>query len=120
MSDQTIFVVRESYLGPAVGRGFHLSRECPTIKDAYVEEINDREAQLLGLGVCKVCHKRVNGGPAIDVLEGFFGEDWPLELPPDHSASNPRDWAWKLHDYLRDHNGYIAFRKPKDGASSPS
>lgn len=111
MSNQTIFVVRESHLGPAVGRGFHLSRECPTIRDAYVEEINDREAQLLGLGVCKVCDRRARGGPAIDALEGFFGEDWP-DAAVD-TLGDPNSCAWRLSDYLKERGFYIAQRKPK-------
>lgn len=109
MNDDNTYVVTDTS-GKAIGRKYHIGNGCPTFTDTpnYVQ-VSTHEIGLLGLKLCAVCEKRKSGGPAIDVLEGFFGEDWPFA----DGWGAPRDGAWALLDYLKDHNGYIAFRKPK-------
>lgn len=97
---------------------FHLYQDCPVVRDREdneVIEISEREGELLGLKVCSQCIKRATGGPAIEALEGFFGEDWPTEVASEAATSeNPRDMAWQLYDYLKERGFYIARRRSGD------
>lgn len=96
--------------GVADARRWHAFRDCSTLRgaeDVDLETISDREATLLGVSACSVCEKRKSGGPAIDALEGFFGEDWPYA---DGKEDDPRHTAWRLVDYLKERNVYLAVR----------
>lgn len=93
---------------------FHLFNDCASVKDAKLDELTDREIALLGLRGCSVCSRRQTGGPALEVLEGFFGEDWPAEYTAENFQEEPRDLAWKLVEYLKERNVYLAVRRPKD------
>lgn len=92
--------------GKAASRRFHLFDNCSFLDGSKTKKLTVGESALLGLKQCVVCEKRRAGGPAIEVLEGFFGEDWQAD-------TEPRDAAWSLHSYLREHNWYLAQRKPK-------
>jgi hypothetical protein len=99
--------VRITDKGVADARRYHMFKDCSTLRgaeDIDLETISDREATLLGVSVCSVCEKRKSGGPAIDALEGFFGEDFPTY------GGEPRELAWKLVDYLKERNIYLAQR----------
>lgn len=96
--------------GKAASRRVHLYEDCSFVKDDTLKRLSPAEQQLLGLKQCTVCERRRAGGPAIEVLEGFFGEDWPDPLT---DAPDPRESAWRLYSYLREHNWYLAQRKPK-------
>lgn len=104
--------------GRAESQRFHWYLNCSFVKDRKPEEletISERETKLLGLKVCSVCDRRKSGGKAIEVLEGFFGEDWPYMNPDPVGglAYDPRDVAWKLQEYLKGHNVYLAVRSAK-------
>lgn len=107
--------VRITDNGVADARRFHLFNDCAMLKgasgDSELENLSEREANLLGLKACSVCEKRESGGPAIDVLEGFFGEDWPYDTNPLDTSGGPRDLAWKCIDYLKERGFYIASRR---------
>lgn len=100
--------------GKATSRRFHIYEDCKTLLDTTagkLEPVNASTITLLGLKECAVCEKRSTGGPAIDVLEGFFGEDWQDST----NDGTPVGWAWRLYEYLKERSFYIAQRKPKGG-----
>lgn len=90
---------------------YHLFRDCSfisTVDEETVTAVGERESTLLGLKVCSLCERRKTGGPAVEALEGFFGEDHD-----DTASTDPRDVAWRLVNYLRERNFYIAQRGAK-------
>lgn len=89
---------------------FHLYPDCSFIDDATTEQVTEREVELLGLKKCRVCERRETGGPAVEILEGFFGEDWPYGGAPSVNEG-PRETAWKLKTYLEQNGAYISVRK---------
>lgn len=102
--------VRITDKGVANARCYHMFKDCSTLRaaeDVDLETISDREATLLGVSACSICEKRKSGGPAIDALEGFFGEDYPSL---DDRGIEPRNMAWLLVDYLKERNIYLAQR----------
>lgn len=104
--------------GRAVSRRWHRYQDCPMYDPIEAEgTVTEREASLLGLKECAVCAKRAEGGPALELLEGFFGEDWPSHIA-DATTDNPRDMARACIDYLRERNAFIAIRKPKSEEAS--
>lgn len=98
--------------GKVTSKRVHLYDDCSALEEVSRRSLTEREQQLLGLSQCTRCEKRRAGGPAIEVLEGFFGEDWPYT--DEQIDDGPSGAAWKLHSYLREHNFYLAQRKPKD------
>lgn len=95
--------------GKAASRRVHLYEDCSFVKDDKTKRLSVAEQQLLGLKQCTVCEKRQAGGPAIEVLEGFFatGDTRWTEEPSE------KELAWGLHQYLRERGFYLAQRKPK-------
>lgn len=95
--------------GSISSRKWHMFDECHALKGGAVA-VSDREVTLLGLTECVHCRKRATGGPALDILEGFFGEDWMDE--DDEGKGGPGYQAWRLHSYLKERGAYIALRRP--------
>lgn len=110
MNESALFAVRNSD-GKVTSRKVHLFLDCKAI-DGDGMELSSREVELLGLSVCAICDKRKKGGPAIDALEGFFGEDWPY--PDEQIDDGPRGAAWRLVEYLKERGMYVSSRKKKD------
>lgn len=97
--------------GVAYAKRYHLYLDCSATRfdgPDGVENLTERETKLLGLKVCSVCERRESGGPAMNALEGFFGEDGH------NIVDEPKQSAWNLLEYLKERGMYIAQRKPKD------
>lgn len=109
MSESALFAVRNSD-GKVTSRKCHLYIDCKGLTGSTNAELSSREVELLGLSVCSICEKRQKGGPAIDALEGFFGEDWGSEP----LVADPRAAAWLLVEYLKERGMYVSSRKKKD------
>lgn len=110
MSESALFAVRNSD-GKVTSRKCHLFIDCKGIS-GHSTELSSREVELLGLSVCSVCEKRQKGGPAIDALEGFFGEDYPGVDPDSHTE--PGELARSLVEYLKERGMYVSSRKKKE------
>lgn len=114
MNDQK-YVVRHAD-SAIKSRRFHTYSDCASVKSdndngTQLEQLSDREVGLLGLKPCTICEKRQTGGPAVEILERFFGEDWPTMA--DHAEADPRELAWACLQYLKEHGAYISQRRAK-------
>lgn len=119
--------VRITDNGVADARRFHIYLDCSTLKghvgDEDIENLNDREVQLLGVKVCSVCERRKTGGPAIDALKEIL---WPIiseaGTSEDWQADDAENAAWKVMNELKDRGFYIAKRtnKTTENGDSPA
>src|ERR1044071_9280771 len=91
---QDIFIAVDDN-GRALSKKAHLYVDCSMDRDNKPRRITDSEQQLIVVSQCAVYEKRRSGGPAIDVLEGFFSEDYPT-FDFDIKNEGPRWLAEKL------------------------